>query len=101
MSSDFRLMASEKNAVFYLVVESGMEPGDFGWRDRKGTGTIKAYSVLVHTPSKYYFEFKGEYGEWSPGRHQRIEFKNIGKPPYDSARHSLVKGWWQTLKREI
>lgn len=76
---DVRLKKSEKNELFLLVRQSGLNPADFLWAEEESSeydqdGALYfTASVLKHRPTGYFCKFGGVWVEISPGPQRRVE----------------------------
>ena len=85
MAEDARLIKTEKNAVFELVENSGLDPAIFTWDERKHEEPIQMHgmtytkaSVLLHGETGYFYTFGYYYDSCSPGsEYERIERLDI------------------------
>ena len=104
MPRDNRLLTSEKDRVFGRVTASGMNAAEFAWEE-KDYSDYNDYkeilSALRHLTSRFYFDFRGDSIEHSPGTNQRIETVFLRDDPgFPSKIHHLDQ-WLKNLKREL
>ena len=112
MSTDARLIKTERNAVFELVEKSGLNPTMFTWDERKHEEPIQMHgmtyakaSVLLHADTGYFYTFGYYYDSCSPGgEYQRIERLDIfdgGVEQRWRNRIPAVVSWLGRLKDEL
>lgn len=101
--ADWAILRSHANEVFGMIRDAGLNPSEFQWEDRRSrfqeNGTV---SVLVHTPSAYYFKFdcreQAHWAEFSPGKDRAIETQYPGTW---MGQRRYAQTWVETLAREI
>jgi hypothetical protein len=116
MSEDVRLLTKEKNAVWGLVREFGLDPSGFVWKTElfnDGThegGVIDCtISVLSHVSSGFFYKFGLYNDEYSPGYRDRVETVDVidGGPFAHSSnskgakRGRYLQTWLSVLKEEV
>lgn len=100
------LLQSQKNQVHALVLEAGFAPQDFDWVYTKSKHNAKNVSMLMHTPSDYWFSF--DYRIYD-GERQPVAIFSPG--PYSQeegqfceswgAELEVVAAWLSFLRREV
>ena len=106
MGHDVRLLKIERNAVFTLVQQSGLEPSDFDWKTEHiqepgEYGVVYAdASVLLHKPTGFFYKFGVYSDQYSPGHAERIESVELSVQKWD-VRIKAVAHWLSALKEEV
>jgi hypothetical protein len=107
MDRDVRLLTIVKDAVFRIVLDSGIDPSEFRWIEsevedvsRHGAAEY-AMSTLQHS-SGYFYRFGAYTDTFSPGESSRIAIEDISyfREKWNQ-RLNIVYNWLGFLKREI
>lgn len=97
MAKDYKLLKTQKNRVFEILQQEGLEPANFSWAEYPVMDTR-----LKYLDGKYYFQFEKwtdtYHCEFSPGQHDLVEEAETGI--WDAQLNSL-RFWTLHLKREI
>jgi hypothetical protein len=102
-----RLLPSQKNEIFRLIEEGGLNPADFRWgeitlrrADSSRTFTVPA---LRHTSSDFYFAFGGRSGGGDILIYFSPDPRGHGWDPSETWHSVLgwVKTWLRDLRHEI
>ncbi|UCG59703.1 MAG: hypothetical protein JSU70_09330 [Phycisphaerales bacterium] len=101
MAKKYTLLRSQKNRVFEILREEGLEPADFKWVKVNSGGTI-IVSKLDYRDGTYYFQFSWyELNSWcvaAPGKYRAMEYEH----PRNWSEHEVCfRNWTRYLKREI
>jgi len=101
MEKKYTLLRSQKNRVFKILREEGLEPADFKWTECQLGGSIDV-SRLDYRDGVYYFQFTWyELNSWclaSPGRYRALEYEH----PNDwEEQETCFRNWARHLKREF
>jgi hypothetical protein len=107
MERDVRLLTTVKDAVFQLVLDSGIDPSEFQWKTaRVEDGTeygVYEYrmSILEHS-SGYFYRFGAYTDTFSPGESSRIAIEDVSyiREKWNQ-RLNIVGNWLAFLKREL
>lgn len=97
------VLKSQKNEIFQAIQKIGLQPSQFEWGEVPSIRLpLMTVSVLVHTPTNYYFRFDFQEGrhwcEYSPGTSQPV-FATY--PGSWSVVTPHVDSWLTNLKREV
>jgi hypothetical protein len=107
MVTNVTLKQTEKNDVFAWVKNSGLDPDEFQWLERKlteglmyGMGSVDSkVSVLTHIVSEYFFVFGAVRVHFSPGVKGREDREEHGDK-WDTKR-TFFRAWLNELLKEI
>jgi hypothetical protein len=102
---DVRLKRVEKNEIFSLVVDVGLNPAEFGWLDEEYTEYIDGEPVqfktsrLKHRPTRYFCRFGGLRVEMSPGPDHRVEYEEHHNNW--QIKRAAAQLWLEELRKEV
>ncbi len=101
MFKNFTLLRSQKNRVYELLRQNGLEPGEFCWAKEEIAGSF-VVSRLNYREGEYYFQFTShEVNSWCtacPGQFRTLDHEY---PKNWDEQEAVVTKWIQCLKREI
>lgn len=107
MDNTFRLMKSQKDDIFTILVEFALEPTDFLW-DIKSSVNKRDTNIdtITHIESRYFYHFEvyqqsGGYANFaifSPGEEKQVDYQFTGSWEFQTI---YFKQWLGYLKREI
>ena len=95
------LLQSQRNEIFQLVRESGLDPLNFRWFELSGDyGSTRP--ALIHRPSKSYFIFDFDSGRWSveyePGEDRPVQ--TFGAGSWAKVVPDQFRLWLKNVERE-
>jgi hypothetical protein len=93
------LLRTQLNEVFRAVEKSGLDPGDFEWKDGSD------YDRLTYVPTGFSFEFlgsplRGRYAPSTEGPGEEWFDYRISPHPWEASRDEL-KSWLSVVAREV
>jgi len=106
--TDARLKQTERSEIFHLVSGAGFDPADFTWEEKRGNESFRAsmgggdsvaVSVLLHTPTEYYFQFGAFANEFSPALGKRVDLDK-----HDGTWKTRIRAcatWLKELRKEV
>jgi hypothetical protein len=101
MLKNYTLLRSQKNRVYELLRQEGLEPADFSWVKEEIAGSM-VVSRLSYRDGTYYFQFSShEVNAWCtacPGQFRGLDYEH---PKSWDEQEGVFKKWVQCLKREI
>ncbi len=101
MLRNFILLRSQRNRVYEILREAGLEPSEFAWSKEKIAGVLLV-SRLNHKDGTYYFQFSShEVNSWClacPGRFRWVEYEY---PKNWEEQEDVFRRWVSSLKREL
>jgi hypothetical protein len=101
MIKKFTLLRSQRNRVFELLQEAGLEPAEFSWAKEEIAGGI-VVSRLNYRDGAHYFQFSShELNAWCvacPGRYRSLDYEY---PKDWNEQQGVFRSWAACLKREI
>ncbi len=101
MLKNYTLLKSQKNRVYELLQQGGLEPGEFAWAREEIAGSL-VVSRLNFREGAYYFQFSShEVNAWCtacPGQFRSLDYEY---PKSWEEQEGVFKKWVQCLKREI
>lgn len=107
MDRDVRLLKTVKNAVLELVLQSGIDPSEFHWKDGRiedGSeyGVAEFTVSILNHASGHFFRFGAYTDTFSPGHASRIAHEDISYVRENwPNRLNIVHNWLRYLKREL
>lgn len=100
MAKKYTLLRSQKNRVFQILREEGLEPAEFKWIECELGGTL-VVCRLNYRDGAYYYQFSWyELNSWcvvSPGRYRAIEYEH---PTDWQEQETCFRNWARQLRRE-
>ena len=101
MIKNYTLLKSQKNRVYELLREGGLEPAEFSW-DKMEIAASLAVSRLNYRDGAYYFQFSSyEVNAWCmacPGQFRSLDYDY---PKTWEEQEGVFRKWLSCLKREI
>ena len=101
MFKNFTLLRSQRNRVYELLRENGLEAAEFSWAKEEIAGSL-VVSRLNYRGGEYYFQFTShEVNSWCtacPGQFRSLDHEY---PKNWEEQEAVLKKWLQCLKREI
>ncbi len=101
MLKNYTLLKSQKNRVYDLLRQGGLEPAEFSWNKEEIAGSL-IVSRLNFREGTYYFQFSShEVNAWCtacPGQFRSLDYEY---PRSWEEQETVFKKWAQCLKREI
>jgi hypothetical protein len=101
MLKNYTLLKSQKNRVYDLLRQGGLEPAEFVWGKEEIAGSL-IVSRLNYREGAYYFQFSShEVNAWCtacPGQFRSLDYEY---PRSWEEQEGIFKKWAQCLKREI
>ncbi len=100
---DFLLLKSQKNEIFTLIKDIGLNPANFKWEVVSNSiNTFQNVSQLEYIDTQYYFKFdhivEGHYAMFSPGFSEAV---SEGQAISWDSQIEYVKEWLDRLKIEV
>ncbi|MBL7189805.1 MAG: hypothetical protein ISS70_26035 [Phycisphaerae bacterium] len=107
MAEDIRLLKTQRNSVFDILVEYGLEPAAFRWSTLKSTFSPKGpVSMLMCHNTSFYCRFDSKSTHpgayrlvFSPGISTRVA--TSGDISWEVCVTQVVRNWVRCLKREL
>jgi hypothetical protein len=101
MFKKFTLLRSQRNRVYEMLREEGLEPSEFSWTTETIAGSLTV-SRLNFRDGTYYFQFSShEVNAWcavSPGQFRSLDYEY---PKTWEEQEAIFKKWVHWLKREV
>lgn len=116
MAEDYKLLKTQKNEVFKILQEAGLEPANFSWAEEPSISNSEVYvSRLNYGGSQFYFQFDffrnlqwrnssdpklttSHYCEFSPGEDAVVSREHPGSWRLQK---DNVHYWAKYIKRQI
>ena len=94
-----KLLKTQQNELFDIIINVGMNPLDFAIRGKKIASRLEDYrTTVIFKPADYYFTFELDTVSFSPAT-ERISFTLVAED-WGFAKRAFIE-WLQCLKREI
>jgi hypothetical protein len=101
MFKNYTLLRSQRNRVYELLRENGLEPAEFSWAKEEIAGSL-VVSRLNYREGEYYFQFTShEVNAWCiacPGQYRSLDYEY---PKNWEEQEAVLRKWMQFLKREL
>jgi hypothetical protein len=101
MLKNYTLLKSQKNRVYDLLRQGGLEPAEFSWNKEEIAGSL-IVSRLNYREGTYYFQFSShEVNAWCtacPGQFRNLDYEY---PRSWEEQEGVFRKWVQFLKREL
>jgi hypothetical protein len=101
MLKNYTLLKSQKNRVYDLLRQGGLEPAEFSWGKEEIAGSL-IVSRLNYREGTYYFQFSShEVNAWCtacPGQFRSLDYEY---PRSWEEQEGVFKRWVQCVKREV
>ena len=100
MAEGYTLMKSQKNEVFKILQDAGLEPANFAWKIGRADVSRRFIDVprLEYHDGQYYFQFEPKSCTLSPG--ELTAFAQYEAINWPMQIDNLIE-WTDNLKREI
>jgi len=97
----YTLLRSQKKEVYEILLDSGLEPGEFSW-SKEEIAEALIVSRLNHREGQFYFQFSSyELNAWCvmcPGVFRSMD---TGYPKNWNEQLIIFRSWAQSLRREL
>jgi len=108
MPEEYKLLKTQKNEVFKILREAGLEPANFSWAEYEktvyltGSRSKKTVPRLNYLDGDYYFQFEmfddKYHCEFSPSHEQKVQYGTLLSW---ATQKVIVETWAEFLKKEI